>query len=403
MRLSLSIFIVTIMAAMIGCQGSGFLGVHDHSPYSPPPVAGPGPGVIPPMQSPLPQMPLVPPNRTAGVPATPSMYYPMTLNVPYDSPNGGVGTGGVSPVAPAPMIPPHALGNISAASAVPAPNAVQGSTSQISFETPEALIIHYDARIPGAFDSEALICPATHEFEHGKVYRLKLSNIPGRPGKELYPTLEVAPTTSRTFSYLVHCPVPISFTDNDFDQVLSGNLITKVIYLPNREFQGLATVGIGTIVNTDLEPGVDPIVEAQNRGSILAIVRMGNKDLRLTEGELRRRAAVVASLPPGVPAQVAIPSESVHSSISGSLISGRDIPPYGTPMTKSTTGVPGPPQLPHAMDAGYRYPVNYAEPIPAPPSMRTYPSQVGNVPYGYQPPVGYPVPNSNPMLAPGIR
>jgi hypothetical protein len=333
------------------------------------------------------------------------MYYPMALNVPYDSQNGGVSMGGGTPVAPVPMVPHHALGNASAAAAVPAPNVTQGSTSQINFETPEALIIHYDARIPGAFDSEPLICPATHEFEHGKIYRLKLSNIPGRPGKELYPTLEVAPTTPRTFAYLVHCPVPISFTDNDFDQVLSGNLITKVIYLPNPEFQGLATVGIGTIVNTDLEPGVDPVTEAQNRGSILAIVRMGNKDLRLTESELKRRAAVVASLPPGMPPQFAIPSEQINSTIPGNFIVGRDIPPYGTPMTKTTTGIPGPPQLPYASDSGYRYPVIRAEPIPEPPSVRTYTPHVGAVPYGYQPPVGYPpmsasVPNGMPSPNP---
>ncbi|MDR2642034.1 MAG: hypothetical protein LBC74_04495 [Planctomycetaceae bacterium] len=384
MRLSLSIFILTIIAMVMGCQDTRYIGLHDRSPYVTPPVAGPGPGVIPPSQLSLPQMPLAPPTvGNANFPATPSMYYPMTLNVPYDSPAGGAGVD--STVAPNPIIPAPVLGNITAAGVAPSPNTSPNSTSQISFDSPEALIIHYDVRVPGAFDSEPLICPATHEFGHGKVYRLKLSNIPGRPGKELYPTLEVAPANPKTFAYLVHCPVPVSFTDNDFDQVLSGNLITKVIYLPNREFQGLATVGIGTIVNTDLEPGVDPIMEAQNRGSILAIIRMGNKDLRLTENELKRREAVVASLPPGVPPQVAIPSEPIQSSLPSNLISGVGIPPYGTPMTKTTTGIPGPPQLPYAMDSSYRYPVIYAEPIPAPPSVRAYP-QMGTVPYGYQPP-----------------
>ncbi|MDR2169455.1 MAG: hypothetical protein LBP59_04865 [Planctomycetaceae bacterium] len=422
MRLSFSIFIVTIMATIMGCQNPAFLGVHHHSPYAAQPVAGPGPGVVPPSQTPLPQMPLAPPVRSAAIPATPSMYYPMALKSPYDSPESGIASGGVSPVAPAPVIPSHAIGNISAAAATPAQNPTQSSTSQINFESPEALIIHYDARVPGAFDSEPLVCPATHEFGHGKVYRLKLSNIPGRPGKELYPTLEVAPVNSRTFAYLVHCPIPIAFTENDFDQVLSGNLITKVIYLPNREFQGLATAGIGTIVNTDLEPGVDPITEAQNRGSILAIIRMGNKDLRLTENELRRRTAVVNSMPPGAP-QVAFQNEPVISSIPGNPISGYNIPPYGTPMTKTTTGIPGPPQLPQSMDSGYRYPVIYAEPIPAPPSVRSYappapPMPPTGTPYGYQPPMppnqyyqqmppnyGYPpiMQGPTPTLAPGIR
>ncbi|MDR1484943.1 MAG: hypothetical protein LBT09_08990 [Planctomycetaceae bacterium] len=403
----------------VGCQSPDFLGVHSRSPYHVPPVAGPGPGIIPPVQTPLPQMPLVPPTRSAAVPNMPSMYYPMALNVPYDDPNAGIGGGVSAPVAPATILPPSALGNIAASAATHNQNQTQGTTSQINFDSPDALIIHYDAKVPGAFDSEALICPATHEFGHGKVYRLKLSNIPGHPGKELYPTLEVAPANPRTFAYLVHCPVPISFSAHDFDQVLSGNLITKVVYLPNREFMGLATVGIGTIVNTDLEPGVDPIIEAKNRGSILAIVRMGNKDLRLTESELRRRAAIVASLPPGVPAQVAIPSEPMQSSIPGNLISGRDIPQWGIPMTKTTTGVPGPPQLPYAMDSAYRYPVIHAEPVPVPPTRRAYPSAgaapygyppaAPNMPYNFAPPANYPpttpiAPGTTPMLAPvGMR
>src|SRR5206468_900750 len=58
-----------------------------------------------------------------------------------------------------------------------------------------------------------------------------------------------------------------------------GNFVVKVIYLPDPQFQDLAVAGPEEIVATSLEPGVDPIVEAQRRGSILAIVRVGNIDL----------------------------------------------------------------------------------------------------------------------------
>ena len=40
---------------------------------------------------------------------------------------------------------------------------------------------------------------------------------PGRPGVELYPTLEVGPTMPRTDAYLAHNPVPVRFTEEDFD------------------------------------------------------------------------------------------------------------------------------------------------------------------------------------------
>jgi hypothetical protein len=102
---------------------------------------------------------------------------------------------------------------------------------------------------------------------------------------ELYPTLEVAPVTPRTDAYLAHSPIPVQFTEEDFDQVLSGNFVTKVIYLPDPEFQELALAGVETLVSTRLDPGVDPIAEADRRGSILAILRMGNKDLEPTFGE----------------------------------------------------------------------------------------------------------------------
>ena len=36
-----------------------------------------------------------------------------------------------------------------------------------------------------------------------------------------------------------------------------------------------------TLVSTRLDPGVDPIVEADRRGSIMAVIRLGNKDIEL--------------------------------------------------------------------------------------------------------------------------
>ena len=83
---------------------------------------------------------------------------------------------------------------------------------------------------------------------------------------------------------LAHNAIPVQLTDEDFDQVLSGNFVTKVIYLPDAEFQELALAGVETLVSTRLDPGVDPIVEADRRGSILAIIRIGNKDLQIPGG-----------------------------------------------------------------------------------------------------------------------
>jgi hypothetical protein len=158
------------------------------------------------------------------------------------------------------------------------------ATSQIAFLGSEGVQVAWDVSGSGMFDSSPLVIPGRQDFYQGAIYRLKLDNIPGRPGVTLYPTLEVAPVTPRTDAYLAHSPIPVQFTEEDFDQVTSGNFVTKVIYLPDPEFQELALAGVETLVSTRLDPGVDPIAEADRRGSILAILRIGNKDIQLNNG-----------------------------------------------------------------------------------------------------------------------
>jgi hypothetical protein len=126
---------------------------------------------------------------------------------------------------------------------------------------------------------EQLESPGRYNFLQGGVYRLRLSNIPKRPGVTLYPTIEVLPQNPKTATFLAHSSIPLAFTDDDFDQAINGNFVVKVIYLPDPAFQDLAVPGPDEIVSTRLEPGVDPVQEAQRRGSVLLIVRMGNIDL----------------------------------------------------------------------------------------------------------------------------
>ena len=155
-------------------------------------------------------------------------------------------------------------------------------TVQILFNQPTSMRILYDVVGDGTFTSDPLIVPGRLEFAQGGIFRLKLTDIQGREGIELYPTLEVGTASYRTAAYLAHNAISVQFTEEDLDQALSSNFVTKVIYLPDPEFQGEAISGIDTLVSTRLEPGLDPIVEADRRGSILAIVRLGNKDIEMS-------------------------------------------------------------------------------------------------------------------------
>ena len=121
--------------------------------------------------------------------------------------------------------------------------------------------------------------PGRFNFIPASIYRLKLSNIPGRPGLELYPTIDVWPPNAKSDAFLAHNYVPVEFTDEDFDQVTAGNFITKVIYLPDAQFQMSNTGGAEELSSTRLDPGIDPVAEACKRGHVLLVIRLGGIDL----------------------------------------------------------------------------------------------------------------------------
>ena len=234
-----------------------------------------------------------------------------------------------------------------------------GRTSQMYFVGPEGMQVNWDVGMPGMFDSEALLCPGRHNFPQGAIYRLKLTNIPGRPGVELYPTLEVGPAVPRTEAFLSHNAIPVQFAEEDLDQVLTGNFVTKVIYLPDPEYQELALAGVETLVSTRLDPGVDPIVEADRRGAILGIIRLGNIDPELPgDGVVEDGVTPVAYLqtvPGGMTAAGARPLGTAvggQTTIPTNYISGVNAPQWGMPMCGTPIGLPGPPHVPLGIPAG---------------------------------------------------
>lgn len=231
-------------------------------------------------------------------------------------------------------------------------------TVQILFHRPEGMQVRWDVMGEGTFDATPLVVPGRQNFPQGGIYRLKLTNIPGREGVELYPTLEIGPTTPRTEAYLAHNAIPVQFTEEDFDQVLSGNFVNKVIYLPDPEFQELALANVETLVSTRLDPGMDPITEADRRGAILAVVRLGNKDVELP-GSFGDGAAMMplctAGGAPGCVSSADGMGGPVAMGATGlvpSHVAGLTAPEWGMPMSGTPIGLPGPPHIPLGGPAG---------------------------------------------------
>jgi hypothetical protein len=210
-----------------------------------------------------------------GIPPVPG------TGVPGMGMSSGGGPAPVTPYMPQALRPPGAVAAVGALTG-PGVSPFGAQRTEVRFVGPAGMKISWfapNAEGKPGFGSQFLEAPARYNFLQASIYRLKLSDIPHHPGVELYPTLEVVPAKAKTCTFLAHSAVPVSFTEEDFEQVAAGNFVVKVVYLPDPQFQDLAATGPDEVVSSRLEPGIDPIVEAQRRGCILLVVRLGNIDL----------------------------------------------------------------------------------------------------------------------------
>jgi hypothetical protein len=278
--------------------------------------------------------------------------------------------------------PPGAVAAVGALTGGPAaPFPVQ--RTEVRFVGPTGMKISWygpSADGKGGFGPQYLQAPARYNFLQASIYRLKLSNIPNRPQLELYPTLEVVPAKPKTCTFLAHSAVPVVFTEEDFEQIAAGNFVVKVIYLPDPQFQDLAVTGPDEVVSSRLEPGIDPIIEAKRRGSILLVVRLGNIDLEAPNTPAMDApnpfAPVAPALPPGV-MPPALP------------------PPPGAPVPPGLPAVPGVPMagqqpMPNMAGQPQMAPYGMMNGQPLPPGAMGMQPNPGMVPPGQMLPPGGP-------------
>lgn len=244
--------------------------------------------------------------------------------------------------------------------------------TQIRFVRPDGMSIGW--LVNGGYAENQIVTPGLYDFQQGATYRLKLTNIPQREGLALYPTLQVYPAHPTTDAYLAHNSVPIEITQEDLDQIAGSNFVTKVIYLPDERFQEFAIAGVETLVSTRLDPGFDPVAEADRRGTIMVVLRIGNMDLEVpaSAGGVSQAVTQAAYHPDGLEGAFTPPMPiSVMAvgpmGVPGAMIVGGagapgqpPMPPiagmgptpvWGQTMTGTPIGLPGPPHLPFGAPA----------------------------------------------------
>jgi len=255
-----------------------------------------------------------------------------------------------------------------------------GRTTQIKFIEPEGISVGW--QIPGGYAENQVSVPGRFSFRQGASYRLKLSQFPDREGLVLYPTLQVYPSHPQTEAFLSHSCVPVQITDEDLDQIQANNFVTKVIYLPDPQHQELAIAGVETLVSTRLDPGLDPVAEADRRGTILAVIRCGNMDMESPESTAMLQAdgtiqqashirqvdgekgQIVAPMPIAgmgaagnsipVAQMMGAPGPFGQPAYNPVLGPGAVAPSWGMPITATPVGLPGPTHLPFGGQAGLK-------------------------------------------------
>lgn len=153
---------------------------------------------------------------------------------------------------------------------------------QILFRGPKGTQIRFQTSQPETYDSEALTCPVRHNLPSATIHRLRLTGVPGHPNLEFYPTLEIGPVTPRTEAFLAHNAIPIQFEEEDFNEARQGEFVSRVVYLPDPDFQESPAIGVATLVSTQLYRRVDPIFEADRRGAILSVLRLSVQNIQKT-------------------------------------------------------------------------------------------------------------------------
>jgi uncharacterized repeat protein (TIGR01451 family) len=143
--------------------------------------------------------------------------------------------------------------------------------------------------LPGANESD----PLTVGLRVGVGYRLKLSNLPGNPTAEVYPTIEVVGHLHRPQGINpLKFPIRVVFDDEDLEEVAAkGHLVTHVVYLEDPEQAVPITLPKDEIPKATIGPGEDPLKVAAALGRVMAIVRVGGR--APTVDEFNADAAVI--------------------------------------------------------------------------------------------------------------
>lgn len=149
-----------------------------------------------------------------------------------------------------------------------------GLPQQISVRLPQAGNVKFYSGGPS--QAVTLPSPAQVSVGVGYVYRFCISDIPGFPGVELYPTVEVIDRLNPPPGLEREFPIPIEFSEEEIEIAIQDRMVTKVVYLEHPDL-AFPVEQTETIRHERLAPSENLLQAADKRGRPLAIIRLGGR------------------------------------------------------------------------------------------------------------------------------
>lgn len=164
------------------------------------------------------------------------------------------------------------------------PSKATVATTAVRLMGPAGAEVDWDLAAPSETEpslagTRVQILPSSHDFTRPGVLRLKIAKIPNHEGMELNPTLEITPRNPRCEAYLVNHAISVEITEDDIAHLAKGVVVCKVVYLPDQDLQEPSEVESETLASWTLENGADPVIEADRRGTVILILRIGPNEV----------------------------------------------------------------------------------------------------------------------------
>lgn len=115
----------------------------------------------------------------------------------------------------------------------------------------------------------------------GSPYRFKITEIPGLPGTELFPTVELLDRLHPPAGLETRFPIPIHLTAQELRMAAEGLFVTRVIYLEDPTNPVVVQDEANRQRFFDVRFNEDPLRVADELGRPMAILRMGSKQPRI--------------------------------------------------------------------------------------------------------------------------